>query len=225
VSATVRKKPAARKKRLFQQARRIAKRLANTPQSERPAPMMTATNIHYQPAGRVRGLSAGGIGTFLLLARYVDLINEIDQNLDLLKRHLPYHESDHVLNIAFNILAGGERLEHLKLRRNDEVRPSHEQAAAYLDKAINLCRQAGFRRITLRGDTDFSQTQHLVRWDKAGETTFLFGLDAHPEARPPRIVKHGLEGDGIVNGERLPLSSRSVTEQLLLCMSYASVKP
>ena len=43
------------------------------------------------------------------------------QNLHLLKRHLPYHESDHVLNIAYNILAGGTRIEHLELRRNDEV--------------------------------------------------------------------------------------------------------
>jgi hypothetical protein len=78
VTATFQKKRAARKKRLFQQARRIAKRLANTPQSERPVPMMTATNIHYESASRVRGLSAGGIGFFLLLAQYVDLISEID---------------------------------------------------------------------------------------------------------------------------------------------------
>ena len=48
-------------------------------------------------------------------------IKEIDRTLHLLKRHLPYHESDHVLNIAFNILAGGKRIEHLELRRNDEV--------------------------------------------------------------------------------------------------------
>ena len=49
------------------------------------------------------------------------LIEDIDNNLHLLKVHLPYHESDHVLNIAFNVLAGGQRLEHLELRRNDEV--------------------------------------------------------------------------------------------------------
>ena len=49
------------------------------------------------------------------------LIREIDHNLQLLKRHSPYHESDHVLNIAFNILAGDKRIEHLELRRNDEV--------------------------------------------------------------------------------------------------------
>ena len=69
--------------------------------------MVTATNIYYEPAGRVRGLSAGGIGALLLLTQYVDLIGEIDRNLHLLKRHSPYHESDHVGNIAFNILAGG----------------------------------------------------------------------------------------------------------------------
>jgi hypothetical protein len=34
---------------------------------------------------------------------------------------LPYSESDHVLNIAYNLLAGGTCLEHLELRRNDEV--------------------------------------------------------------------------------------------------------
>lgn len=83
--------------------------------------MMTATNIHYEPAQRTRGLSAGGIGALFLLAQKIELVQEIDRKLHLLKRHLPYHESDHVLNIAFNILAGGLCIEHLELRRNDEV--------------------------------------------------------------------------------------------------------
>jgi hypothetical protein len=83
--------------------------------------MITATNIHYEQAGRSRGLSAGGIGAILLLAQKIELDKEIDRTLHLLKRHLPYHESDHVLNIAFNLLAGGKRIEHLERRRNDEV--------------------------------------------------------------------------------------------------------
>ena len=63
-------------------------------------PMVTATNIHYEQADRTRGFSAGGIGAILPLAQKVDLVNEIDRKLHLLKRHLPYRRTDHVLNIA-----------------------------------------------------------------------------------------------------------------------------
>ena len=245
--------------------------------------MITASNIHYELADRVQGLAAGGIGAMLLLARRIGLISDIDHNLHVLKRHLPYHESDHVLNIAFNALAGGKCIEHLELRRNDEVylnaldaerlpdpttegdfcrrftdpdvvdlmdainqtrlrvwsqqpaeffhealldvdgtlvgtdaeckegidigyngtwgyhsllislantaeplylinrsgnRPSHEGAGAALDKMIHFCRTAGFDRITLRGDTDFTQTKCLDRWDEAGDVRFIFGIDA-----------------------------------------------
>ena len=52
-------------------------------------------------------------------------------------------------------------------------RPSHEQAACYFDRAIALCRRAGFRKIRLRGDTDFTQTEHLDRWDGAGRAVRL----------------------------------------------------
>src|SRR4051794_22606430 len=83
--------------------------------------MMTASNIHYEIADRTRAIAPGGIGAIHLLARKVGLIRDIDQNLHLLKRHLPYHESDHVLNVAYNLLAGGSRLEHIEVRRNDEV--------------------------------------------------------------------------------------------------------
>ena len=54
---------------------------------------------------------------------------------------------------------------------------SSQSAAAYLDRAIDLCRNAGFRQILLRGDTDFSQTEHLDRWDDQG-VRFVFGMDA-----------------------------------------------
>ena len=61
-------------------------------------------------------------------------------------------------------------------------RPSHEGAAEQLDLAILLCRQAGFRRILLRGDTDFTQTHRLDAWD-AEQVKFLFGIDAMPNLK------------------------------------------
>ncbi len=54
--------------------------------------MMTASNIHYELGDRVQGLSAGGIGVMLLLARRTGLIGDIDTNLHLLKVHLPYQQ-------------------------------------------------------------------------------------------------------------------------------------
>jgi hypothetical protein len=57
-------------------------------------------------------------------------------------------------------------------------RPSHEGAPAALDEAIALCRRAGYADVLLRGDTDFSMTAHLDRWDAAG-VRFVFGYDAN----------------------------------------------
>jgi hypothetical protein len=271
-------------RQLNRRKRRILRRIENQPGVERSTPMMTASNIHYEIADRTRAVAPGGIGAIHLMARKIGLIDDIDESLHLLKRHLPYHESDHVLNIAYNLLSGGSRLEHLEVRRNDEVyldalgarripdpttagdfcrrfagadverlmgtfnearlrvwkeqpadffdeafidadgtlapsggcckqgvdiaydgtwgyhplvvslantaeplflvnrtgnRPSHEQAHDYLDKAADLCRRAGFRKITFRGDSKFSQTTHLDRWDRAG-VRFIFGIDAMP---------------------------------------------
>ena len=271
--------------KLRQRKRRILRRIENRPGPERQHPMIAAHNIHYELGERVQGLGPGGIGAMLLLARRTGLIADIDRDLHLLKRHLPYHESDHVLNIALNLLAGGTKLEHLERLRNDEAyldaldatripdpttagdfcrrfrrgdvldlmdtvnrtrkriwaqqpapffdqavidadgtlvgtaaeckegvdlayngtwgyhpllvslantaeplflvnrggnRPSHELAASFINRAVTLCRQAGFRSILVRGDTDFTQTKHLDRWDDAGDVRFVFGIDAMP---------------------------------------------
>ena len=56
-----------------------------------------------------------------LLAQRTGLAAAIDERLQLLKVHQPCHESDHVLNIAYNILCGGRTLEDLEQRRQDEV--------------------------------------------------------------------------------------------------------
>ena len=108
-------------RQLNRRKRRILRRIENRPGVERHQPMMAASNIHYEVAEKVRGIAPGGIGAIHLLARKVGLIHDIDEGLHLLKRHLPYHESDHVLNIAYNLLSGGSRLEHIEVRRNDEV--------------------------------------------------------------------------------------------------------
>ena len=265
--------------------RRIARRLDKDDCSGAERPMMTASNIHYEIAERTRATSAGGIAAFHLLVQKFGLDQAIDRRLVLFKIHLPYHESDHVLNIAYNLLAGGTCLEHLEYLRNEEAymdalgarripdpttagdfcrrfdvcdiiglmevfnatrlkvwrqqpkaffrqaiieadgtivettgeckqgmdisynglwgyhplvlslantgevlyvvnrsgnRPSHEYAAIYFDRAVGLCRKAGFRKILLRGDTDFTQTVHLDRWDDAGDVRFIFGIDAMP---------------------------------------------
>src|SRR5437868_12242121 len=66
------------------------------------------------------------------------------------------------------------------MRRPWASRPSYEGAADYLDQAADLCRQAGFRKISFRGDTDFTQAAQLDRWDGDG-IRFVFGIDAMPK--------------------------------------------
>jgi len=247
-----------------------------------PRPMYTASNIHYEHSARVRGLETGGIGAMHRLAQHTGLVEAIDRQVHVLKVHLPYHESDHVLGLAYNVLCGGTCLQDIELRRQNEVyldalgaqripdpttagdfcrrfgeaeiealqaainetrvrvwqaqpaaffdeavieadgtlaettgqckegmdiayngvwgyhplvvslantqeplylvnrsgnRPSSEGAAERFDQARTLCEAAGFRRVTFRGDTDFTQTRHLDRWNAAG-VRFVFGCDA-----------------------------------------------
>jgi len=113
VKASIRNKLARAK-------RRIERRL------ERPAgnggrPMFVGSRLRYEWAERVRGISVGGIGLVQRLAEQSGLVAAIDRQVQVLKIHLPYHESDHVLNLAYNALCEGVRLEDIELRRNDEV--------------------------------------------------------------------------------------------------------
>src|SRR3990172_7722007 len=65
-------------------------------------------------------INCGGIGAIHQMVQRCGLVEEINAKLKLLKVHVPYHESDHVLKIAYNILAGGMRLEDIELNRNNE---------------------------------------------------------------------------------------------------------
>ena len=267
---------------------RIARRLDKSKDTLTFRPQFAASNIHYEVSERVGGIGCGGIGAIHMLAQRYGLIEAIDQRLQLLKLHLPYQESDHVLNIAYNALCNGTCLQDIELRRNDENflnalgtrrlpdpttagdfcrrfaepdlhtfidivndtrlkvwaeqpdsffacakidldgtmtettgeckhgmdisynslwgyhplivslantgeifsiinrpgnRPSHELAAPEADRAVGVCRQAGFRKIVLRGDTDFSQTAYLDGWNADPIIRFFFGYDARPNLK------------------------------------------
>ena len=109
------------RKQIEQRKREIARRLDKNDNRGCDQPIMTASNIHYEIADRTRATVHGGIGAMHLLARRLGLAEMIDSHLGLLKIHLPYHDSDHVLNIAYNLLAGGTCLEHLELLRSDRA--------------------------------------------------------------------------------------------------------
>jgi hypothetical protein len=275
-------------RQLANRKRRLARRLDKSNVKGGGQPMFTAANIHYEVADRSRGTAHGGIGAIHLLARRLGLIDAIDRRLHLLKIHMPFHESDHVLNFAYNAVCEGDRLQHIDLRRNDEVfldalgarripdpttagdfcrrftvesiqtlqdvfhetrlkawasqpgaffdratidmdgtlvettgqckqgmdiaydgtwgyhplvltlantgevlsivnrsgnRPSHEGAAAEVDRCLEVCFRGGFRKVLLRGDTDFSQTEHLDRWNADRRVRFIFGYDAKPNVK------------------------------------------
>ena len=114
MNATIRQSLARHKRRIEQ---RLDKH--NNQGCDRPG--LTASNIHYELAKRTRAISAGGIGLIHRLVKAVSLDDAINRRVRLFKLNLPYHESDHVLNIAYNVLAGGTCLEHLELLRNNEV--------------------------------------------------------------------------------------------------------
>jgi hypothetical protein len=70
---------------------------------------------------RTQASAHGGIPAIHQLAVRSGLVAGIDDGLELLKIHRPYHESDHVLCIAYNALCGGRTLDDIELRRNDEA--------------------------------------------------------------------------------------------------------
>jgi Transposase DDE domain group 1 len=270
------------RRQLAQRKRRIERRLDKENIQGFEQPMFTASNIRYEISDRDRGIAHGGIGAMHALARRTGLIDAINRHLILFKLHLPYHESDHVLNFAYNALCEGTRIEDIELRRNDEAfldalgarripdpttagdfcrrfdegairsvqdafhetrqkvwakqpaaffdqaiidmdgtlvgttgmckrgmdiayegtwgyhplllslantgevlsivnrpgnRPSHEGAAAEVDRCLKVCFGGGFRRALLRGDSAFAQTGHLDRWNADPRIRFIFGYD------------------------------------------------
>src|ERR1700722_9282719 len=126
--------------------------------------MLRPGNIHYELAERTQGLAYGGIGAMRLLVQELGLAEAIAQRLHLLKIHLPYHESDHVLNLAYNALCDGDCLEDLELRRTDEVYLDALGARRIPDPttAGDFCRR--FRPHHIRALQDVYHEMRLQVW-------------------------------------------------------------
>lgn len=82
-------------------------------------PMFNRGAVHYEVGANTDVMGYGGIGAVHRLVTKLGLPQQIDARLHLLKVHLPYHESDHVLHMAYNVLCGGTRLEDIERLRHD----------------------------------------------------------------------------------------------------------
>jgi len=82
-------------------------------------PELTQQQVQYEMADRTQAISCGGIGAIHRLVNSVGLAKRIDAELGVLKRHRPYQDSDHVLNVAYNLMCGGQVLDDIEVRRND----------------------------------------------------------------------------------------------------------
>ena len=71
--------------------------------------MLTSGKVGYEVGANVDATSFGGIAAVHRLGTRIGLVEEIDQRLELLKVHLPYHESDHVLNMSTRTDPGADR--------------------------------------------------------------------------------------------------------------------
>ncbi|MCP5039378.1 MAG: IS1380 family transposase [bacterium] len=94
-------------------------------------------------ATRTEATIHGGIALAHRVARESGLAAAINKYVKLLKIHCPYHESDHVLNIAFNAMCGGQTLDDIELRRNDAAFLNALQTEAIPDPttAGDFCRR------------------------------------------------------------------------------------
>ena len=107
----------AKRKRRTQ--RRLAKATRRRPDSGRPT--LPTSKVMYEAADRISAMPHGGLAAVHQMVVRSGLIEELDRRVQVLKIHQPYHESDHVLGIAYNVFCGGLTLQDIELRRNDEV--------------------------------------------------------------------------------------------------------
>ena len=158
--------------------RKIRRRLDRPVTAPSPAPVLTASNIHYEAAAKTQAVSCGGIGAIHLLVRQLGLAEAIDERLHRLKFHFPYRESDHVLNFAYNALCNGTCLDDIELRRNDIAFRDAPGADRIPDPttAGDFCRRFTPEDVEILQDV-FDQTRLKVRKGQPPEFFDEAGLD------------------------------------------------
>ncbi len=116
------------RRRLDREKRKIITRLepliGGTEPLQDGEPELRARAIVYEFAQRTRAIPCGGVGAIMRLVDSVGLVPVVNERARVLKVARPYQDSDHVLNIALNLICGGEVLDDIEIRRND---------AAFLD--------------------------------------------------------------------------------------------
>lgn len=105
------------KKAIKNYNKKLSKRLKNT-NEERTKPMFTASTIKHELSNRNSAISFGGIGLVHNLMNAFDFTRLINENVNVLKCHKPYFESDHILNLVYNLICGGTCIEDIELLRN-----------------------------------------------------------------------------------------------------------
>ena len=98
---------------------RLAPLIGGTEPKQDGRPEFNGPRPTYELAERTRAIPYGGIGAVHQLVRDLGLPELLDSRLGILKRARPYQDSDHVLNIAYNLLCGGQVLDDIEVRRND----------------------------------------------------------------------------------------------------------
>ena len=89
--------------------------------SPRPVPVFGSGPVAYEVGANIDATCFGGIAAVHRLVTKLGLPEQINDRLHLLKVHLPYHESDHVLNLAYNVVCGGTRLQDIERLRHDSA--------------------------------------------------------------------------------------------------------
>ena len=100
---------------------KIAERVDRNNYPAHEGPVLNTPNIQYDMSDRNRGIAYGGIGAVQTMVKQLQLDQTINEKVRIFKIHNPYYESDHVLNIAYNILCQGDCLEDIERLRNDET--------------------------------------------------------------------------------------------------------